>query len=101
MKISFSNLNNISNTLSLNKKKVMLVLLSAFLTTITTASTTAYAETNIDRDCFQKGITDGKDHPFNQETHGECGDDYYKGFLEGCLSVEGNTIDVCESATDA
>ncbi len=100
MKISFSISNNTSNALSLNKK-VMFVLLSAFLVTITAVSTTAYAETSIDRDCFQKGITDGKDHPFNQETHSECGDDYYKGFIQGCLSVEGNTIDVCEGATDA
>ncbi len=100
MKISFNISNNTSNTFSLNKK-VMFVLLSVFLTTITTASTTAYAETSIDRDCFQKGITDGEDHPFNQETSSECGDDYYKGFIQGCLSVKGNTIDVCESATDA
>ena len=28
-------------------------------------------------------------------------DEYYNGFIDGCMSVEGNTQDVCESATDA
>ena len=28
-------------------------------------------------------------------------DAYYEGFIEGCMSVEGNTRDVCELATDA
>lgn len=79
----------------------MLVLLSVFLMTTTTVSTTAYANTNNDRDCFEIGIADGENHPFNQETFSECEDEYYKGFIKGCLSVEGNTIDVCESATDA
>lgn len=39
--------------------------------------------------------------PFNQYTYDECGDDYYKGFIEGCTSVQGNTKELCESATDA
>jgi hypothetical protein len=26
---------------------------------------------------------------------------YYEGFIDGCTSVEGNTREVCESATDA
>jgi len=52
-------------------------------------------------DCFERGITDGEDYPFNQETYNNCGDDYYTGYIEGCMSVEGNTRDVCESATDA
>ena len=51
--------------------------------------------------CFERGIVDGEDHPFNQRTYNNCGDDYYRGFLEGCMSVEGNHGDVCESATDA
>jgi hypothetical protein len=29
-----------------------------------------------------------------------CGDAYYDAFIEGCMSVEGNTRDVCEAATD-
>jgi hypothetical protein len=27
-------------------------------------------------------------------------DEYYDAFIEGCMSVEGNTRDVCEAATD-
>ncbi len=53
-----------------------------------------------DGNCYKKGVSDGKDNPFNSETHEECGRDYYKGFIKGCLSVEGNTKDACESATD-
>lgn len=50
--------------------------------------------------CYDRGIIDGEDHPFNQGTFDKCGDDYYKGFISGCLSVEGNSRDSCESATD-
>jgi hypothetical protein len=51
--------------------------------------------------CFELGIIDGEDHPFNQRTYDNCGNDYYQGFLEGCMSVEGNNMVGCESATDA
>jgi len=51
--------------------------------------------------CYDRGFIDGEDYPFNQNTYERCGDDYYQGFLEGCMSVEGNDRDICESATDA
>ena len=51
--------------------------------------------------CFERGIIDGEDHPFSQRTYGSCGNDYYQGFIEGCMSVEGNDRDICESAADA
>ncbi len=51
--------------------------------------------------CFDRGIVDGEDHPFSQQTYERCGDDYYQGYLQGCMSVEGNNRDICESATDA
>jgi hypothetical protein len=51
--------------------------------------------------CEGDGLYDGKNNPFSQELYGMCGDPYYQGFIEGCMSVEGNTRDVCESATDA
>jgi hypothetical protein len=54
-----------------------------------------------DGNCYKKGVSDGKDHPFNSRTFDKCGHDYYNGFIKGCTSVEGNTKDVCESATDA
>jgi hypothetical protein len=30
-----------------------------------------------------------------------CGDTYNDNYVDGCMSVEGNTRDKCESATDA
>jgi hypothetical protein len=50
---------------------------------------------------FERGVRDGEEHPFSQDTYNECGDDYYKGFIKGCISVEGNDREICESATDA
>jgi hypothetical protein len=52
------------------------------------------------------GYDDGRNEPFNHDTYDHCannGEDgeYYDGFIDGCMSVEDNTRDVCESATDA
>jgi hypothetical protein len=55
--------------------------------------------------CYNGGVKDGKNGPFEGEAYQECGDygdgadRYYEGFIEGCEDV-GNTKDVCESATD-
>jgi hypothetical protein len=43
----------------------------------------------------------GKNNPFSQELYKMCGEVYYDAFIEGCMSVENNTREVCESATDA
>ena len=56
--------------------------------------------------CEADGYEAGRDDSFNQELYETCeevggADAYYEGFLEGCMSVEGNTRDVCELATDA
>lgn len=56
--------------------------------------------------CYDSGYNDGRNGEFNRYTWADdCGDvednKYYRGFIEGCMSVEGNTRDVCESATDA
>ena len=51
--------------------------------------------------CTNDGLYDGKNNPFSQELFKMCGDTYTNAFIEGCMSVEGNTKDVCESATDA
>ena len=56
--------------------------------------------------CRDAGYDDGQNGPFSEDTHDHCGDEvggddaYYEGFIDGCMSVEGNTKDVCESATD-
>ena len=46
---------------------------------------------------MERGFRDGKKYPFNQDTY----DDYYRGFIKGCMSVEGNTREACEMATDS
>jgi len=57
--------------------------------------------------CYDAGFEDGQDEPFSQTTYEHCRDEqggaeaYYDGFIDGCMSVEGNTRDVCESETDA
>jgi hypothetical protein len=51
--------------------------------------------------CEGDGLYDGKNNPFSQELFEMCGDTYYDAFIEGCMSVDGNNRDVCESATDA
>jgi hypothetical protein len=51
--------------------------------------------------CRGDGHDDGRNSPFSQELYDICGDTYYDAFIEGCMSVEGNARDDCESATDA
>ena len=51
--------------------------------------------------CEGDGLYDGKNNPFSQEFYEMCGQVYYDAFIEGCMSVENNTREVCESATDA
>lgn len=55
--------------------------------------------------CGNDGYKDGKDNPFDHDRNRECdlSDDnpYYEGFIRGCLTVEGNTRDICEGATDS
>ena len=76
------------------------ILIATALTT-----TTVYAEDPKDS-CREAGYEDGQNGPFSEATYDHCGDDsggddaYYEGFIDGCMSVEGNTKDVCESATD-
>ena len=57
--------------------------------------------------CRDAGYDDGQNGPFSQPTYDHCGDEedgnlaYYNGFIDGCMSVEGNRRDICESATDS
>ena len=51
--------------------------------------------------CENDGLYDGKNNPFSQELFEMCGDTYHDAYIEGCMSAQGNTRDVCESATDA
>lgn len=51
--------------------------------------------------CYNRSFKDGEDHPFSQNTYDRCGDDYYQRFIDACTSIEGNSRDTCESATDS
>jgi hypothetical protein len=51
--------------------------------------------------CYEKGFRDEEEHPFNQNAYDDCGNNYYRGFIKGCMSVEGNTRKACELATDS
>ena len=51
--------------------------------------------------CEGDGLYDGKNNPFSQKLFEMCGDTYYDAFIRGCMSVEGNSRDDCEQATDA
>ncbi|MGA9935661.1 MAG: hypothetical protein WBL44_00485 [Nitrososphaeraceae archaeon] len=53
--------------------------------------------------CYNEGYDDGQNHPFNQRTYEECGDigfHYENAFIEGCMPIEGNAKETCESFTD-
>ena len=58
--------------------------------------------------CFDEGYEDGRDNPFDVDEYDRCGGSsggpgnnaYYNGFVAGCLSVEGNTAEICEESTD-
>ena len=59
--------------------------------------------------CYDAGYRDGQDNPFSVVTFQECDivskfvdgqNQYEEGFLDGCMSVEGNTRDVCETAIE-
>jgi hypothetical protein len=51
--------------------------------------------------CIGDGHDDGRNNPFSQELFEICGDTYYDAFIEGCMSVGGNTREDCKSETDA
>ncbi len=78
-----------------------IMLLPLLFMTTTGTLTTVNASCDDSVSCYERGIIDGENHPFNQRTYDNCRDQYYQGFIEGCMSVDGNSRDVCESATDA
>jgi hypothetical protein len=59
--------------------------------------------------CYNNGYRQGQDDPFDGGNYDSCEkfresnegkNPYYEGFIDGCKSVEGNTEEICESATD-
>lgn len=54
-------------------------------------------------ECWHDGYIDRRDNPFDYDRNEECrdkGNQYYRAFIHGCKSVEGNTEGICVSTTD-
>ena len=43
---------------------------------------------------------DGGANDFCRQFTDDQGNPYYSGFIDGCMSIDGNTMDVCESTPD-
>jgi hypothetical protein len=82
-------------------KAITILLFIPIILGITVSVYVANGSSADEINCYERGIRDGEEHPFNQDTHDDCGNDYYRGFIKGCMSVEGNTREDCELATDA
>jgi hypothetical protein len=64
-------------------------------------------EFNDIKECVDDGYDDGRNEPFSRDRYDECDvfdylqvNSYYDAFINGCQSVEGNTEEDCERATD-
>jgi hypothetical protein len=85
-------------------------LLVAIITSAILALPMAFASTGVlenATDCYDAGYKDGRDSPFVGGANDICrqftddqGNPYYSGFIYGCMSVQNNTMDDCETATD-
>ena len=89
--------------MGMNNKTIALAVLLAAVDMIVVP---AYAQESDPDNCGGDGYNDGQNGPFSQDRYDNCGDEggadaYYQGFIDGCMSVEGNTQKVCEQATDA
>lgn len=90
---------NVVTKTSFNLRKLWIIMPVMFIGTMYSVSS-VNADHSEDVSCHDKGYIDGQNHPFDQGTYGRCANDYYQGFIEGCLSVQGNDRSICESATD-
>jgi hypothetical protein len=65
-------------------------------TAVTVSTVNASSEDNLS--CHDKGVINGNGVTFFRDTYAKCGDDYLKGFTEGCLEVR--DPQVCNKFTD-
>lgn len=91
--------------MNMNSKMIALAVVAIFSISIMMVSANA-SHGSSPAACEADGYEAGRDGAFSQELYETCeevdgADAYYQGFIDGCMSVEGNTRDVCESATDA
>jgi hypothetical protein len=61
------------------------------------SKTSVYAKKHTE--CFNAGVSDGRDHPFDASRFDRCGKNYQDGFLKGCKDV-GNSAETCQSSED-
>ena len=87
--------------MNINNIKLLNSIISLVLIIATTTTSSVYANNNNEVICYERGIFNGVEHPVSQQTYVKCGDVYYQGFIEGCMSVDGNERDICENVTDA
>jgi hypothetical protein len=82
-----------------SKTRISSVIAVALVTTflIVNSVTSALASST----GYKTGYRDGRDHPFSQEKFSKYGDSYLRGFMDGCMSVPGNTRASCNGAMDA
>ena len=115
-KLKYQLMDNWNRKLGSKTTKIMTVILlvvTSLTVPITTASATEQNNDNSDNNgsseggCYNVGYDDGRNGSFSEDAFQDnCGpldgdNRYYQGFIDGCMSVEGNTRDVCESVTDA
>jgi hypothetical protein len=83
---------------------IVAILLMAAALVPTTTTMAAYASHSVSANaCQGDGYEAGQNGEFSQELYEFCeeyGDEYYDGFINGCMDA-GNSRDVCEHATDA
>jgi hypothetical protein len=84
------------------EKTMAMALVGIF--SISTLMVNANASHSVDPDaCYDDGHDAGQNYEFSSEFYDFCGpygEDYYDGFIDGCLSVEGNSEEDCENAVD-
>ena len=80
--------------MNMNSKMIALAVVAIFSISIMMVSANA-SHGSSPAACEADGYEAGRDGPFSQELYETCEE------VDGCMSVVGNTRDVCESATDA
>ena len=89
----------------MNKSIPVLVMALATAVVVLVPNVHVYASHSVSPNaCYNDGTAAGEDGDFSQELYEFCeqyGEEYYEGFIDGCMSVEGNTRQVCENAADA
>ena len=51
--------------------------------------------------CYEMGYNHGQNGDFDHGIYNDgCYGEYNEGFIDGCMSISGNTKNVCESASD-